>query len=179
MAGTEWNVISPAEAGCAPELDENLELARQAGTLPNLHGVVAACSGRIFFERYLAGPDAARRPLGVVRFGPETLHDMRSVSKSIVGLVYGIALSAGRVPEPEANLLAHFPEYPDLAGDPARRALTIWHDLTMTLGTEWEELAISYTDPRNGETAMNNAADRYRYVLERTIIEPARQALDL
>ncbi len=42
----------------------------------------------------------------------------------------------------------------------------------MTLGTDWDELTLPYTDPRNGETAMNNAADRYRYVLERPIIEP-------
>ncbi len=41
----------------------------------------------------------------------------------------------------------------------------------MTLGTDWDELTLPYTDPRNGETAMNNAADRYRYVLERPVIE--------
>jgi CubicO group peptidase (beta-lactamase class C family) len=50
------------------------------------------------------------------------------------------------------------------------------HALTMTLGTEWDELQLPYTDPRNGETAMNNAADRYRYVLERPIIDlPVRR----
>ena len=97
---------------------------------------------------------------------------MRSVSKSIVGLLYGIALAAGRVPVPEANLLSQFSEYSDLSADPARQSLTVRHALTMTLGTDWDELTIPYTDPRNGETAMNNAADRYRYVLERPIIEP-------
>ena len=169
---TKWSETTPSEAGFAPDLDENFEVARQAGILPNLHGVVAARGGRIFFERYLAGPDAGRRPLGIIRFGPETLHDMRSVSKSIVGLLYGIAVAAGRVPTPEANLISQFPEYSELSGDAKRQSLTVRHALTMTLGTEWDEITIPYTDPRNGETAMNNATDRYRYVLERPAIEP-------
>ena len=42
----------------------------------------------------------------------------------------------------------------------------------MTLGTEWDELSFPYGDPRNGETAMNEAADRYRYILERPISGP-------
>ena len=171
MTEIKWNTTGLAEAGFASDLDENFEIARQAGTLPNLHGVIAARSGRIFFERYLAGPDAGRSPLGVIRFGPETLHDMRSVSKSMVGLLYGVTLAAGQVPAPEASLLAQFPEYPDLSADPKKHALTIQHALTMTLGTDWDELTLPYTDPRNGETAMNNAADRYRYVLERPMID--------
>lgn len=175
MTDTKWNVTTPTEAGFASELDENFELARQAGTLPNLHGVVAVRSGRIFFERYLAGPDAGRSPLGIVRFGPETLHDMRSVSKSIVGLLYGIALAAGCVPTPESNLLLQFPEHSGPSDDSARHSLTVRHALTMTLGMDWDELTFPYTDPRNGETAMNNAADRYRYILERPVIEPPGQ----
>jgi CubicO group peptidase (beta-lactamase class C family) len=176
MTDIKWNTTGLAEAGFASDLDENFEIARQAGTLPNLHGVIAARGGRIFFERYLAGPDAGRSPFGVIRFGPETLHDMRSVSKSVVGLLYGVTLGAGQVPVPEASLLAQFPEYPDLSADPTKHALTIQHALTMTLGTEWDELTLPYTDPRNGETAMNNAADRYRYVLERPMIDrPGRR----
>jgi CubicO group peptidase (beta-lactamase class C family) len=171
--GTEWNIATPAEAGFASDLEEHFEIARQAGALPNLHGVVAARGGRIFFERYLAGPDTARgRPLGVVRFASGTLHDLRSATKSIVGLLYGIAMAAGHVPPPEAMLLDHFPEYPDLAADPARRLLTVGHALTMTLGMEWDEITIPYSDPRNSEIAMDRAADRYRYVLERPIAGP-------
>lgn len=67
---------------------------------------------------------------------------MRSVSKSVVGLLYGIALAAGRVPAPEAYLLAQFPEYPDLSANPIKHSLTVWHALTMTLGTEWDEIQL-------------------------------------
>ena len=169
----EWSSATAADSGFAADLDERFEIARQAGLLPNLHGVVAARGGRIFFERYLAGTDAMRgRPLGTVRFGPETLHDLRSVTKSIVGLLYGIALAAEQVPPPEARLLDQFPEYPDLGRDPARRLLTVRHALTMTLGTDWDEITIPYSDPRNSEIAMDNAPDPTRYVLDRPVIGP-------
>ncbi len=168
-----WSVVTPVEAGFAPDIEDRLELARQAGTLPNLHGVVAARAGRIFLERYFAGPDMARaRPLGVIRFGPDTLHDLRSVTKSIVGLLYGIALAAGQVPAPDAYLLEQFPEYPEMGGEAARRLLTVRHALTMTLGTEWDELTLPYTDPRNSEIAMDRADDRCRYVLGRPVVGP-------
>src|SRR5262249_23086267 len=112
---------------------------------------------------------AVARPLGTIRFDQETLHDLRSVTKSVVGLLYGIALATKRVPPPDAQLLDHFPEYPDLARDSVRQSLTVQHALTMTLGIEWDELTIPYSDMRNSEVAMNHAADRYRYVLERPI----------
>ena len=167
----DWMCSSPAEAGFSNDLDDRFEIARQAGLLANVHGVVAVRAGKIFFERYLAGTDNARgRPLGVLRFGPDTLHDLRSVSKSIVGVLYGIAVASGKVPPPEAKLMQQFPEYPDLVADPERQKLTMRHVLTMSLGTDWDELTIPYTDPRNSEIAMDRAADRYRYILERPVV---------
>lgn len=123
MTTTEaaWPMVAPGEAGFAPDLGERFEAAREAGVLPNLHGVVAVRHGRVFFERHLAGTDSARgRPLGVVRFGPDTLHDLRSATKSVVGLLYGSALAAGCAPAPHAKPLERFPERPDPA-DPARK----------------------------------------------------------
>jgi CubicO group peptidase (beta-lactamase class C family) len=86
--GASWKTVSPAEAGFAPDLEARFEAARAAGQLRNLHGVVVLRQGAIAFERYFAGVDEARgRPLGEVAFGPETLHDLRSVTKSIVSLI--------------------------------------------------------------------------------------------
>ena len=128
-------------------------------------------------ERYFDGEDNARgKPLGVVAFKSDTLHDLRSVSKSIVGLLYGIALAAGKVPPPEQPLMQSFPEYADLAADPARQRWTLHHVLSMTMGTDWDEFSIPYTNPANSEIAMDRAPDRYRYVLERAIVmEPGQR----
>ena len=112
---------------------------------------------------------AGARPLGSVTFGPDTLHDLRSVTKSIVGLLYGIALDRGLVPSPDAPLLAQFPEYPDLAADPQRAHLTVMNALNMTLGMEWDE-QLPYADPTNSEIAMERVPDRYRFILDRPFV---------
>jgi CubicO group peptidase (beta-lactamase class C family) len=156
-------------------LNERLaSLAHRDGL--NLHGVVVTRQRRLVGEYYGAGEDFAwGRPLGLVRFGPDTPHDVRSVTKSVVALLYGIALDRGQVPAPEEPLLGHFPEYADLAADPRRAALTVEHALTMTLAVEWDE-SVPYTSAANSEIAMELAPDRYRYVLERPITgEPGRQ----
>ena len=45
----------------------------------------------------------------------------------------------------------------------------------MTLGTEWDEITLPYSDPRKSEIAMDNATDRIRYVLDRPIAASAGQ----
>lgn len=149
---------------------ERIAAAVAGGELPGLHGVVAADAAGIVAEHYGEGDDFAwGRPVGHVVFGPDVLHDVRSVTKSIVGLLYGIALQHGAVPAPDARLLDSFPEYDDLAADPRRSALTVAHALTMTMGLMWDE-SIPYTDPRNSEIAMELATDRCRFVLERPVV---------
>ncbi|WP_448950087.1 serine hydrolase domain-containing protein [Labrys neptuniae] len=149
---------------------DKLKAGIASGLLRDLHGVIASHAGQIVLEHYLTARDEAwGRPLGEVNFGPQMLHDLRSVTKSIVGLLYGIALDRGQVPPPDAPLMPHFPEYPDLAAAPERQRLTVGHALTMTLGLEWDEER-PYTDPLNSEIAMEMAPDRYRFVLDRPVV---------
>jgi CubicO group peptidase (beta-lactamase class C family) len=138
----------------------------------NIHGLLVLQDGKPIVERYFEGQDRERGvgDLGTVAFAADTLHDLRSCSKSIVALLYGIALQQGRVPAPEVSLLSGFAEYSDLA-DEKRSCINVHHALSMTMGTDWDESSLPYVDPRNSETAMDNAPDRYRYVLERPIVE--------
>ena len=101
---------------------------------------------------------------------------MRSVSKSIVGLLYGIALAQGKVPPPEAPLYAPFPEYADLAAGAGRDRLTIHHVLTMTMGTDWDESSIALLQSRQQRDRHGPGAGRYRYILERPVVmEPGKR----
>ncbi|WP_029355874.1 serine hydrolase [Bosea sp. 117] len=161
---------SPAEAGFAPDLAEKLDHGIRSGLLRSLHAVLVSRHGRLVLEHYGEGEDEAwGRPLGRMAFGPDALHDLRSVTKSVVGLLYGIALDRGLVPALDTPLLVGFPEYRDLAADPARARLTVRTALTMTMGLEWDEER-PYTDPANSEIAMEQAPDRYRFALEQPII---------
>jgi CubicO group peptidase (beta-lactamase class C family) len=163
-----------ADAGFVGDLAARLDRAIANKRVWNLHGLVVVRDERLVLERYFTADDNARgRPLGKVAFTPETPHDMRSVSKGIVALLYGIALGRGKVPPPEAPLFAAFPEHAELARHEGRDRLTIHHALSMTLGTDWDETSVPYSDPSNSEIAMDMAADRYRYVLElRVVREP-------
>ncbi|MFC4015802.1 serine hydrolase domain-containing protein [Nonomuraea purpurea] len=155
---------------------ERVDEVLRAGAAPGFHGLVVMRGGEVELERYGAGVDSrVGQSLGHVTFDRDTLHDLRSVSKSVVGLLYGIALGDGLVPEVGAGLMAQFPEYPDLAGDSARAGITIEHALTMTLGLDWNEDA-PYTSAANSEIAMELAPDRHRFVLERPVVEePGRR----
>ncbi len=159
-----------AAAAERPTADQ-IKQAVADGDLPGLHSVLVLLDSAPFTEVYLKGEDQRwGRDLGAVQHGPETLHDLRSVSKSIVGLLYGIALEQGLVPGLDASLLAQFPEYPDLAQDSQRAAITIRDVFTMQMGTQWDE-SLPYTDPRNSEIAMEMAKDRYRFVLDRPMVK--------
>lgn len=153
------------------DIARRLAQAEQDGKVSGLHALLVSRSGKLVVEHYEPGIDEALgRPLGTVAFAPDVLHDLRSVSKSVVGLLYGIALAEGKVPPPEARLYDQFPEYPDLAAQSGRDRLTILHVLSMTLGLDWDELSIPYGDQRNAETAMEAAPDRFRFILERPIV---------
>jgi len=153
------------------DIDRRLTQAQQDGRVSGLHALLVSRGSERVFEHYGRGDDESLgRWLGTVVFAPDVPHDLRSVSKSVVGLLYGIALAAGKVPPPQAKLYDQFPEYADLAKQPGRDRLTVQHVLTMTLGLEWDELTIPYGKPGNSENAMEAASDRFRFILERPIV---------
>ena len=168
--GTAVMTSIASRAVASPSSDDfrqRLATAEQSGKVSGLHALLVSKSGRMLFEHYGKGEDQdmSRNTGGIVTFGPEVLHDLRSVSKSVVGLAYGIALTEGKVPPPEAKLYAQFPEYPDLAQQPGREKLTVGHVLNMTMGLEWDELTIPYGTAGNSENAMEAAPDRFRFIL--------------
>jgi CubicO group peptidase (beta-lactamase class C family) len=166
----EESSIVMVENAAAGELARRLDEGVANGTLARLHGVVVLQRGEPVFERYWTDEDEAwGRPLGRVAYGPGKLHDLRSVTKSIVSLLYGIALARGQVPPPETPLLQAFPVFEHLADDPRRRRQTLEHVLTMTMGNRWEE-GSDYTDPTNAEHAMEMTGDRVRFVLEQPMV---------
>ena len=166
-------MMSATKAAVAADGDMTARLTdmQKDGRVFGLHALLVSRGGRTLFEYYGVGEDESwGAPLGTVTFAPTVLHDLRSVTKSLVGMLYGIALADGKVPPPEAGLYDQFPEYPDLAKQPGRERIKIAHVLSMTLGLEWDELTFPYSDARNSEIKMEAAPDRYRYVLSLPIV---------
>lgn len=160
---------SPAADG---DFAARLSGLQRDGRVVGLDALLVSFRGRQLFEYYGEGEaENWGRPLGKVAFGPTVLHDLRSVSKSIVSLLYGIALAEGKVPPPEAKLYEQFPEYAELGREPGRERITMAHVLSMTMGLGWDELTYPYGDPRNSENRMAEAPDRYRYILSLPIVE--------
>jgi CubicO group peptidase (beta-lactamase class C family) len=164
-----WRLVEPRVVGIDPAIADRLDQEVAAGGLVGLHGLLVARRGAIAFERYFTGEDARwGKPLGVVAHGHDLLHDMRSVTKSVVGLLYGQALAAGLVPSTRARLVDSFPEYSDLYDDPLKRRITIGQVLAMRMGLDWKE-DLAYADPANSENEMEAAPDRNRYILGRAM----------
>jgi CubicO group peptidase (beta-lactamase class C family) len=141
----------------------------RAGKYSNVHSLLVLRSGKLVAEAYFQGEDERRgRPLGNVRFDAATLHDLRSVSKSVTSALFGIAAASGAIRDIDAPVLSYFPEYTDLQ-TPERLRIRLRDVLSMTSGLEWDESSRPYGDPLNSETAMDAATDRYRFVLSRPI----------
>ena len=163
-------------ASAQESLSDRLQKGIDDGSLKGLHSVVSIADGELIASAYFEGEDERwGLPVGMKKHSPDTEHDLRSVTKSIVGLLYAIARDKGVVPDPSTSLYAQFPEYEDLTSDKGRQKIKIEHALTMTMGIAWNE-NLPYTDPNNSEIAMENASDRYRFILEQAITsEPGVQ----
>ena len=173
LATAPFLTIPTRRAFAAGDFHQRLAVAEQSGKVSGLDALLVSKGGKLLFEHYGIGIEDGRgsEPDVAVTFGPEVLHDLRSVSKSVVGLAYGIALAQGKVPPPEAKLYDQFPEYADLAKQPGRDKITIGHVLSMTMGLEWDELTVPYgSDLRNSEIAMEAAPDRFRFILGLPIV---------
>src|SRR5262249_17272704 len=112
---------------------------------------------------------------GVVTFTAETKHDLRSISKSVISLLIGIAFDRGWLTDLDASIFSFFPEYGDLR-TPEKDRITIRHVLTMSSGLAWDELSVPYRNPSNSYWQWQHAPDLYRYLLERPLpAQPGEQ----
>jgi CubicO group peptidase (beta-lactamase class C family) len=161
----EWQTIAPNVVGLDQKMLETLVGKIRDGEFGNIHSLLIARNGRLAVEEYFRGPDEHRgESVGSVIFSAADLHDLRSVTKSVVSALFGIALASDPRRSVDDPILSYFPQYKDLQ-TPDRLAIRLRDLLSMTAGWDWNE-DLPYTDPRNSETRMDAAPDRYRFILE-------------
>jgi CubicO group peptidase (beta-lactamase class C family) len=159
-----WPVASANE----DKLADRAALCRMADRLASetsIHSVLVARGGKLVFERYFSGPDENRsRKLGNVVFDANTLHDLKSASKSVASLAVGIAIERGLIRSVNEPIFDFFPELEDLRS-PEKDRLRLSHALTMSMGLAWVEATPDTGDENNDEARMHRARDPCRYVL--------------
>ncbi|QBB72794.1 class C beta-lactamase-related serine hydrolase [Pseudolysobacter antarcticus] len=133
----------------------------------NIHSVIVERHGRLVAELYRRGKDKSQYSLFAREkdFGPTVMHDTRSVGKSVISLLLGIAKQQGKIKSLATPVLDFYPVYTDLA-TPELKAITLEHLLTMSSGLEWSEGG----GFPNDEDRLAWKRSPYRFVLSRPVV---------
>jgi CubicO group peptidase (beta-lactamase class C family) len=172
----DWDISTSELLGFdAPVLCQVLTKAGSGRA--NIHSVLIERHGRLVAEFYRQGKDHSInilfglwRPFATrVKFSSTTLHDVRSISKSIVSVLVGIAQQKGDIGALSTPILQFYPENVDLRS-PEKDAITLEHLLTMSSGLQWHEGAVP-----NDETRLFWEATPLPYLLNRPVISQPGQ----
>lgn len=129
-----------------------LESLIDTGAFGRVTSVVVSRHGSVLHERY--HDDA----------GPDALRDTRSATKTLAGMLVGIAIDRGELAGLDVPLVTFFEDLEPFAGDgPSKRAVTIRHLLTMTSALDCDD-----ADPASpgNEERMYPTDDWLRFALD-------------
>lgn len=120
----EWKEAKPAEVGLDASL---LTAATQAATaIPRMRSLLVIKDGKLAFESYFNGAEK------------DDLFDVRSVTKSVVSALAGIAVNEGHISNLDLNISPYFNSYfenvPEQVND-----VTVRNLLMMTGGWQYDE----------------------------------------
>ena len=98
-----------------------MTLAIQSGQFKQITSVLVARNGKLVFEAYFDGADA------------DTLHNTRSATKTVTGMLIGIAIDQGLLAGVNVPILTFFPDkQPTQHPDPRKTRITVEDFLTMS-----------------------------------------------
>jgi CubicO group peptidase (beta-lactamase class C family) len=167
-----WVIVPTGAGGMDANLLGGLGPQFEGWSDANLHAALMVRHGRLVYERYFTGEDRAwATRLGRVSYHAGLRHDLRSITKSIVSLLFGIASDRGLIKDLDQPVFSFFPEHADLK-TPEKARINLRHLLTMSAGLAWNE-QLAYSNPANSERRMMDAPDRDRYVLAQPSVRPA------
>src|SRR5690349_2770164 len=109
-----WTVARADTVGMSIEKLGAMERAIRAGDFPKLTSVVIARHGKLVYEAYFAETDRG------------TLHNTRSATKTITGMLLGIAIEKGLLSGVDAKVVDFFSDKRPFANpDPRKDAITL------------------------------------------------------
>ena len=149
MLAMTWN--SPAMSDF-----DDLSQAISQGSFGNLKAVVASRHGELIYEEYFRGT------------GPDELHQVQSVTKSIGSALVGIAHRQGKI-QLDQDMDHFFADlYPMSQGMfQGKSAITVEQVLQQRHGIAWDEDSTDYRNPLNPVRQMVESPDWYQFFLTR------------
>jgi CubicO group peptidase (beta-lactamase class C family) len=122
-----------------------------AGDYANVHSVLILKNNKLVFEEYF------------YQYTKDSLHELRSASKSFVSALTGIAIDKGIIKSKDERVVSFFPEYKLANQSEGKGRITIEHLLTNQSGLDCD---ISNEKSLGNETAMNYSDDWVKFTLD-------------
>ncbi len=168
-----WLIGSAGAAGFKDYLLDGLTRSIRNGNRSGTHAVLIEKDGRLVYEVYSESYDQGPNgvSLGHVIFEPTTLHDLRSVSKSVTSALLGIALGT----DFDVALATPLPEFfPDIRSQFGADAgmVTLEHTLTMTAGLRWNQFSAPAGTWEDDEFWLDQFEEPISKVLSRPLVYP-------
>jgi len=117
--GLGYSQPSPDEISTRSELEQIFEEAEKINSLRSL---IIQQDGEMISQRFFKGRS------------PNQAFNIKSASKSIIGLLTGIAVAEGFIPTVDEPILSYFPEYFEENPDPKKESITVRNLLSMQTG---------------------------------------------
>jgi CubicO group peptidase (beta-lactamase class C family) len=152
-SGSEsWPIGTPEALGLSPDLLDKLDREIAGGRFSKITSVLIARHGTLAYEKYYAG------------FKADSLHDTRSATKTITGMLIGLAIDRGDLPSVTTPVLGYFPDMRPLANpDPRKEKITVEDLLTMSSLLECDD---DNQFSRGNEERMYLIEDYFRFFLD-------------
>lgn len=150
--GTDWEIEPAASAGFAEDRLGQLTEAIKAGEFQRITSVLVARGGKLIYERYFDDG------------GMDALRNTRSVTKTITGMLIGIAIERGLLAGVDALVLPFFADKGSVeCPDPRKEKITVEDFLTMSSLLECND----FTEfSRGNEERMYLIEDWVKFILD-------------
>ena len=144
-----WDVASPVRFAADVALLDSMIHRTETGQYVNINSVLVAKDGVLVLEEYFNGNDR------------NTLHEIRSATKSIGSMLTGIAINKGFIDSENEPIYRYFEDdyKPAYGWSDQARKVEISHLLSMMSGYECDDLATDFAC----EHAMHRADDWVQY----------------
>ncbi len=133
VCAADWPTASPEAVGLSAAGLATMEEAVNARKFETVTSILIARGGKLVYERYFDEAGAAG------------LRNTRSATKTIAGMLAGIAIADGHIRDEDASLLNYLPRYRSEAKTEPRKARISFKDV-MTMSSilecnDWEDIS--------------------------------------